>query len=156
MGAFASGVTIVTAVAGEELAGLTANAFSSVSLDPPMVLVCVGRDSHSCRVIHDAGLFAVHVLAADQEDVARRFADRGADKFGMSDWESGPFGVPVLRRYLSRFVCRLEAAHSGGDHLIFVGKVESLNICQDASVPLTYFQGRLGALRPRLASVDTL
>jgi 3-hydroxy-9,10-secoandrosta-1,3,5(10)-triene-9,17-dione monooxygenase reductase component len=156
MGEFASGVTVVTAAAGKELAGLTANAFSSVSLLPPMVLVCVGSDTHSGGIIRDAGLFAVYVLAADQEDVARRFAKRGAEKFGASDWDSGPSGVPLLRRYLSRFVCRLEAAHEGGDHLIFVGGVESLDICQNATVPLTYFQGRLGALRPRLAAADSL
>lgn len=157
MGSFASGVTVVTAAHDGELAGLTANAFSSVSLRPPMVLVCVGRDSRSERIIRAAGFFAVHILAADQEEVAERFArNSGAAKFGQADWSPGPSGTPLLDRYLSRIVCRLSATHEGGDHLIFVGEVESLGIRPDLTVPLTYFQGRMGALRPRLASVDSL
>lgn len=156
MGSFASGVTVVTAAHDGELAGLTANAFSSVSLQPPMVLVCVGRDSQSERIIRAAGLFAVHILAADQEEVAERFArSSGTAKFGLSDWSPGPSGTPLMDRYLSRLLCRLSATHEGGDHLIFVGEVESLGIRPDLTVPLTYFQGRMGALRPHLASVDS-
>lgn len=147
MGCFASGVTVVTAAAEGELAGLTANAFSSVSLEPPMVLVCVDRRARSQDIIRRAGRFAVHILTSDQEEVARQFARPGPEKFDDLVWSWGADGSPRLDRCLARLSCRLSAVHAGGDHTIFVGAVEALDTEEQPAAPLTYFQGRLGALR---------
>ncbi len=148
MGCFASGVTVVTAAVGDdEIAGLTANAFSSVSLDPPMVLVCVDRRARSQEIIRRAGRFAVHILTSDQEEVARRFARPGPEKFEGLGWSWDGQGMPRLDRYLARLSCRLSAVHAGGDHTIFLGAVAALDSDERPAAPLTYFQGRLGALR---------
>jgi flavin reductase (DIM6/NTAB) family NADH-FMN oxidoreductase RutF len=147
MGCFASGVTVVTAAVGDEIAGLTANAFSSVSLDPPMVLVCVDRRARSQEIIRRAGQFAVHILTSDQEEVARRFARPGPEKFEGLGWAWDAEGMPRLDRYLARMSCRLSAVHAGGDHAIFLGEVAALDSDERPAAPLTYFQGRLGALR---------
>jgi flavin reductase (DIM6/NTAB) family NADH-FMN oxidoreductase RutF len=147
MGCFASGVTVVTAAAGGELAGLTANAFSSVSLDPPMVLVCVDRRARSQDIIRRAGCFAVHILTSDQEEIARQFARPGPEKFNGLAWSWDADGMPRLDRCLARLSCRLSAVHAGGDHTIFLGAVAALDSEEPPAAPLTYFQGRLGALR---------
>lgn len=147
LGCFASGVTVVTAAAGEgRVAGLTANAFTAVSLDPPLVLVCVGEGSRSLAALRRAGAFAVHVLRADQAAEARAFARAGEGKLtGMAfDWSAE--GQPRLGRYLVRLDCVLEAEYPGGDHAIVLGRVRDLALDRQAGDPLTYFRGRLGAL----------
>jgi flavin reductase len=127
LGLFPTGVTVVTAHASTPC-GMTANSFTSVSLDPPSILVCVNRNAALCRAVREAGSFAVSVLAADQEDVARYFADhsrpRGAAEFGAVGWTPAPVtGTPVLDGSLAWLDCDLTTSYDGGDHEIFLGTV---------------------------------
>jgi flavin reductase (DIM6/NTAB) family NADH-FMN oxidoreductase RutF len=127
LGRFATGVTVVTA--GRPVpSGMTANSFTSVSLNPPLVLVCVVRDAAVHRAITDGESFAVSVLAEDQEQVARYFANkarpRGEREFDEVEWVPGRHtGVPVISGSLAWLECRLAAVYDGGDHSIFLGSV---------------------------------
>lgn len=127
LGQFATGVTVVAA--GSKMpCGMTANSFTSVSLDPPLVLICVTRDSELCKAVLREGCFAVSVLAAHQEDLARYFASharpRGAAEFAKVRWSPGPgTGAPVLDEALAWLDCAVTTSHHGGDHEIFVGSV---------------------------------
>lgn len=140
LGAFATGVTIVTTrdTQGRDI-GLTANSFNSVSLEPPMVLWSLAKSARSLPAFLAATHFAVHVLAADQEELSLRFAARGSDKFGGLDLERGPTDVPLLRGCSARFHCRTAFRHEGGDHVIFVGAVESFD--QSDRPPLIFHGG---------------
>lgn len=140
LGAFATGVTIVTTrdAQGRDI-GLTANSFNSVSLEPPMVLWSLAKSARSLPAFLAATHFAVHVLAADQEELSLRFAARGSDKFGGLDLERGPASVPLLRGCSARFHCRTAFRHEGGDHVIFVGAVESFD--QSDRPPLIFHGG---------------
>lgn len=144
LGRFSTGVTVVTADAGVPC-GMTANAFTSVSLDPPSILVCVHRDAAIYRAVRKAGCFAVSVLSAGQEDMARYFADRsrprGAAEFEAVGWSPAPLtGTPVLDGSLAWLDCALTTSHDGGDHEIFLGSVLAVGsgTAQDA---LVFFDG---------------
>ncbi len=143
MGHWTTGVAVVGTRRGERPWGLTANAFASVSLDPPLVLVCVdlGADTHD--PLRDTGLFAVSILAADQERLARRFAaSEVEDKFEGVAWRTETTGAPVLEDAVAWLDCRLWAQYPAGDHTIFVGQV----LAGDAAErpPLLYFRGGYG------------
>lgn len=127
MSQFATGITVLTA-GGESAHGMTANAFSSVSLTPPMVLCCVSRAARMHEAILAEQSFAVSILGADQREVARHFADwrrpRGLTQFDPVDWYPGPHtGAPLLSGCLAWLECSLAQAYDGGDHSIFVGEV---------------------------------
>lgn len=140
MGRFATGVSIVTTIGADAApAGMTANAVSSLSLDPPLVLVCADRGSRTLAAIKIAGVFAVNVLHEDQEELARRFATRGPKTFTGLDTVSGASGAPLLADCLAILDCRLEAMHDGGDHQILIGRVESAVVITDRP-PLLFFQ----------------
>jgi flavin reductase len=140
--AFATGVTVVT-VGGETPHGMTANAFTSVSLDPPLVLVCVDLAARMHDVLARAEGFAVSVLAAHQEPVARHFAsgDRpaGLAQFASVSWSPGPHtGAPLIAGALAWFECRRRGSYGGGDHSIFVGRLVSV-VRHDHAPPLVFF-----------------
>jgi flavin reductase len=152
LGRFATGVTVVS-VGGEEPCGMTANAFTSVSLEPPLILVCVNRNGTLCPAMLESGEFAVSMLSAGQEDVARYFADhsrpRGPAEFGPIRWSPGPVtGAPVIAGALAWLDCTVTASYDGGDHIIFLGAVlaSGTGLVQEA---LVFFGG--GYHRPRLA-----
>lgn len=137
-GAFATGVTVVT-VGGSVAHGMTANSFTSVSLDPPLVLVCVDREAVMHANLSAAGCFGVSVLAADQEDVARYFANRrrplGMAQFESVAWHAGQLtAAPLIDGAAAHFECGLWQAYDGGDHTIFLGQVLSLDRRPDADV----------------------
>jgi flavin reductase (DIM6/NTAB) family NADH-FMN oxidoreductase RutF len=151
LGHFATGVTIVTTLDDESRpTGLTASAMSSVSLDPPLVLVCVSHKSQSYPSFQPGRRFAVNVLASDQEALARRFASSslsGAEKFEGIAYHQSALGVPVIDQALAEFECTIVHAYPGGDHTIFVGQVESLDAHGDhGREPLLYYRGRFGRL----------
>lgn len=128
LGCFATGATIVTAADAQGTpVGLTANSFSSASLDPPLILWSLANNAYSMTTFRHAVHFAVHILAADQANLARRFAVRGADKFRELDTQRGPDGTPLLQHYSARLVCRKVYEYEGGDHTIFVGAVIDLD-----------------------------
>ncbi|HEY0437295.1 MAG TPA: flavin reductase family protein [Phenylobacterium sp.] len=140
-GCFATGVTIVTAAGPDGPVGLTVNSFTSVSLDPPMLLFCIDRRTTSLPVFEAADAFAVNVLHAGQERLAAEFACRGADRFGEVRWTAGGAGAPVLEDAMATLECRRHSAHDGGDHRIFIGRVTALR-CDPSFDPLLVFQGR--------------
>ncbi len=127
LGRFATGVTILAA-GRDEPQGMTANSFTSVSLSPPLVLVCVNRSAAIHRAVVESKAFAVSVLAADQEEVARHFANhsrpRGRREFDMVGWSPGPVtGAPLIHGTLAWIECELAATYDGGTHSIFLGSV---------------------------------
>ena len=148
LGAFATGVTIVTTRDGEGRdVGLTANSFNSVSLDPPMVLWSLARGARSLPAFLDTSHFAVHVLAADQEELSLRFAARGSEKFAGLDLERGVADIPLLRGCSARFQCRTVFRHEAGDHMIFVGEVEAFD---HSDLPeLLFHRGRYSLAVPK-------
>ena len=141
LGRFASGVTVVTAATPQGGIGMTANSFSSVSLEPPLVLWCPAKGSGRYPVFAGARHFAIHVLAADQAELAMAFA-RSGDAFGGLDVEIGAHGVPLLGQCLARFECETHALHDAGDHAIMVGRVRRAALAEGA--PLVFSQGRFG------------
>ena len=129
LGQFAAGVTVVTTrdEQGRSL-GLTVTAFAAVSLEPPLVLVCVDHRSETHAGFRHAGLFGVSILAEGQEEVSRRFAGGGAGKFKGVDLEKGETGVPLIPGALAHLECRVSATHLAGDHTIYVGEVVSARV----------------------------
>ncbi|MEU3333638.1 flavin reductase family protein [Streptomyces sp. NPDC006668] len=145
LGTFATGVTIVTA---PPEAGFACQSFSSLSLDPPLVAFMVGRTSTTWPRIAHAGVFCVNVLAADQGDLCRAFAARGADKFAGVPHDPAPAtGSPRLTGAVAWIDCTIHAVHTGGDHLIVVGRVEALGTSDTQDTPLLFHQGRFGRLQ---------
>ncbi len=142
LGCFATGVTIITAMDGEgQPIGLTANSFTSVSLDPPLLLVCVANNAGSAAVLREAERFAVNVLQIGQQPTSNRFAGKGEDRFANTPWEVGEFGTPVLTGSLSSFECARDAVYDGGDHFILVGRVLKA-MFEPRRDPLLYFRGK--------------
>lgn len=143
MAQFVTGVTVMTTRAGEAPHGMTANAVASVSLDPLLVLVCVDRTTHMARMVRESGVFALSILAADQEGLSNRFADRdrpmGAAQFAGVPTATGTTGALVLAESLAWVDCRVWAIHDGGDHEIVVGEVVDLDVGRDVP-PLGYFR----------------
>jgi flavin reductase (DIM6/NTAB) family NADH-FMN oxidoreductase RutF len=136
---FASGVTVVTTLdAGGNPQGLTASSFCSVSLDPPLVLVCVDNRLVARAAIAESGSFAVSVLAEAQESMSRRFAGGGPDKFTGPGLAPGTNGAPLVSGALAHLECRLVASHPAGDHTIFVGEV--LRLEATPGRPLLYHE----------------
>ena len=123
-GAFATGVTVVTMQrAGQEPVGFTANSFASVSLEPPLLLVCLAHGMRSYPAFAAAESFAVNILADDQQELSGTFAARGADKFARAGWRPGRTGSPLLDGVVAWFDCRVHELHGAGDHSILIGKV---------------------------------
>lgn len=147
LGQFATGVTIVTAIADGEPVGLAANSFTSVSLDPPLVLFAVARSSGTWPRIEAARRFAVNILGEHQEEISRVFASKGADRFAAVDWHRGVGGSPVLHDTLAYLDCEFWAEYDGGDHIIVVGRVLDLGVTHEGG-PLLYFRGRYGRIHP--------
>jgi flavin reductase (DIM6/NTAB) family NADH-FMN oxidoreductase RutF len=137
---FAAGVTVVTTRdrTGRPSA-LTASAFTSVSLDPPLVLVCVDHAASAHPDFRARGWFAVNVLRREQEALSRRFATSGGDKFRGVSWHESHAGLPLLDGALATLECRIVDAHEAGDHTIFIGQVESASVA--GGQPLVYFHG---------------
>lgn len=148
LGHFATGVTVVAAqVDGGPPRGMTANAITSVSLDPPLVLVCVEHTADTHDVIAEAEAFAISVLRQDQEAVARRFGSYDPDtKFDGVAHRAASTGAPVLDDAMAWIDCRLWARYDGGDHTIFVGEVVDGDT--EDGAPLLYFRGGYGRMGP--------
>ncbi|MEZ0122848.1 MAG: flavin reductase family protein [Candidatus Reddybacter sp.] len=141
LGAFATGITVVTANAPDGTkVGCTANSFSSVSLDPPLVLWSIAKNANSFVAFTGAKNFAIHILHEGQEDVSRLFATKEADKFGQVDHIEGSGDVPLLKDYSVRFECTTEHLYEGGDHIIIVGRVHEMDNANKE--PLGFYKGQ--------------
>jgi flavin reductase len=150
MGSFPTGVTVVTVASDDgAMHGMTANSFSSVSLDPMLVLVCLNETSRTIGLIERAGAFAVNVLSAGQQDVSRWFANRhrpaGVMMFRDVPFEPGVTGCPVLADATAAFDCRPRQSHRAGDHLIVLGEVVAL-VHRPQLEPLIFHAGRYKSL----------
>ncbi|HXG02748.1 MAG TPA: flavin reductase family protein [Candidatus Binatia bacterium] len=147
LGHFATGVTVVTTTdADTRPAGLTVSAFCSLSLDPPLVLICVDHKAQTYPALRESGRFAVNILGAEHEALSRRFAGTGLDKFEGVAWRPSPRGLPLLEGVLAHLECTIVAAHDEGDHTIFVGRVEAGGT--GSGEPLLYYRGRYQRLAP--------
>ena len=145
---FATGVTIVTArTASGALMGLTANSFNSVSLSPPLVLWSLSKAASTLAAFSTGSHYAINILGADQQDLAKRFAAQGADRFAGVDFTEGMQGAPLLNGAVASFECFNRSRYEEGDHVIFVGEVEHCNHIADAS-PLLFHGGRFYAEHP--------
>jgi flavin reductase len=155
VGAFATGVTVVTTRGEEHAYGMTANAFSSVSLDPPLILVCVINPSEGAEHITRNGVFAVNILGVDQEPMSRYFASRdrpkGRDAFRDVPHRIAASGSPILEGAAAFMDCRLHATHEAGDHLIFIGEVLELDV-REGGTPLVFHGGGYKLLAPPLGA----
>lgn len=144
MGCFATGVTIVTTMTARGPLGMTVSSFATVSLDPPLVLWSPARKSARFPSFEAASHFAVHVLAQDQQELAKQFARSGIEAFDGIKYTKGEGGVPLLDGCAARFECSHTAGHDGGDHLIVVGEVR--HITASDKPPLVFYRGQFGAI----------
>jgi flavin reductase (DIM6/NTAB) family NADH-FMN oxidoreductase RutF len=143
LGRFASGVTFVTATVGGQPLGLVVSAFSSVSLEPPLVAFCPSRASLTWRRMRGAGRFGVNVLSEEQAAFVERAAPAGADRFAGVGYELTPAGVPALRGAAAFVECGFADEHPAGDHWIVLGRVVGVHVDAEAA-PLVVSDGRLG------------
>lgn len=148
MGRFATGITVVTGRSPHgEKQGMTVNAFSSVSLDPPLVLVCLGNHTRHLETFTAGDGFNINLLAADQEDLSNRFASRGDDKFAGIDLQPSENGLPALKDALAVIECAPETTHQAGDHIILIGHVTHITLGGNTE-PLLYYRSRYAGIKP--------
>ncbi|MGG6309362.1 flavin reductase family protein [Paenibacillus macerans] len=148
MGQFATGVTVITTLDHEgNPLGMTANAFTSLSLDPPMVLICVDRKSATLAELTATGKYCVNILAESQESVSRQFAKKGgSEKFSGAAYYTGKTGLPVLEGCLTSVECEVEGVLEGGDHLIMLGRGVKIHSNGSEAEPLVFYRGKYTTL----------
>lgn len=146
-GCFATGITVVTTVddRGEKY-GVTANSFTSLSLEPPLCLFCLDNKALSFDAFQEARHFAVNVLAQEQEALSSNFARSNVDKWNGVAYETWTTGAPILPGCVANLECDVEATHEGGDHVIIVGRVREMAYRDGNCRPLLYYKGRYNAL----------
>ena len=152
MGRFATGISVVTTYDGEQPAGITVNALSSVSLDPPLVMVALDRGRFITPMVREFGRYAVNILGEDQQALSDCFAHApvkpGRDEFCGANWHPGPTGLPLLDGSIATLECTVVETFSAGDHDLFIGRVDSLDAPgsdqpgPDGVTPLLYFRRR--------------
>jgi 3-hydroxy-9,10-secoandrosta-1,3,5(10)-triene-9,17-dione monooxygenase reductase component len=148
MARFATGVVVITANTPDGPTGMAVNSFTSVSLDPPLVLFCAGKSSTTWPSIEDAGAFSVNVLGQDAEAICGQFASNDGERFAGVEFRSGATGAPVLDEAIAHLDCTIHEVHDAGDHVIVVGHVHDLDAPDGDPLPLIFFRGsyaRLGA-----------
>ena len=148
IGRFASGVTVITTRAEGRDFGTTASAVSSLSMDPPMLLVCLNTESETQRAIHASMRFAVNILGEDQAEVAYRFAKKSGSKFVEGDIVRAPTDIPMLAQAIARLECRVREKVGAATHTVFLAEVEHAS--GEEGSPLTYFRGRFGRFEDAL------
>jgi len=144
LGSFPTGVAVVTAPSESEPVGITVNSFTSVSLDPPLVLWCLKKDSHRYRAFVEAAGFTISVLGTEHEGVSARLARQGEHRLQDLELLETELGAPALADAHAVFECTGEAIHDGGDHSILIGRVLRFARRADGA-PLVYYRGRYGA-----------
>jgi flavin reductase (DIM6/NTAB) family NADH-FMN oxidoreductase RutF len=146
-GVFGTGVTVVTARTARGPLGMTANSFSSISLDPALLLWAPAKSSQRHDAFVKAPHFCIHVLTAEQSELALHFATQGYDFAGL-DWQDGPFGAPTLKGVRAEFHCDTYAVHEAGDHSLVLGRIRHVSHHRAASEALLFEQGRFGRFTP--------
>ena len=147
LGAWPSGVTIITARSGDQIHGMTVSDFSGASLDPPLALVCAAKGSVTTDLIQKGECFGVNVLRSDQSELSNRFASKKDEfkRFEGIEYDAAETGAPLLAGVLVNLDCKLVAVHEAGDHLLCVGRIESARV-HDGD-PLLYFSGAYGQFK---------
>ncbi|MBX7170326.1 MAG: flavin reductase family protein [Pyrinomonadaceae bacterium] len=141
LGRFASGVTVITTKdSNAHLHGLTVSAFCSVSMNPPLILICIQKTTGSHHAFEQAKCFVVNILEESQQDVSNHFASHLDDKFTGQNYHLSEHGLPILDNCLVNLECNLKNSYDGGDHTIFVGEIENAKFSDGK--PLTYFHGK--------------
>jgi flavin reductase (DIM6/NTAB) family NADH-FMN oxidoreductase RutF len=149
MGCFATGVTIVTTLDDDGAPiGITVNSFTSLSLDPPLVLFCLDRNSRSFDSFHANRHFAVNVLHEGQTELSNKFARSDPDKWSGVEFGSWNTGCPILKDCICNLDCDIESIFEGGDHVILVGRVREMRYSQEMGRPLLYYRGHYDAIAP--------
>jgi len=147
LGSFVTGVTVMTALDEDgNLVGMTANSFTSLSLDPPLIVWSLRLSSRSFNTYQSAARFTVNILAEDQVDISNRFASSGVDRFEGVAYTPGLGGVPLINGCVSYLECSLEASYPGGDHVLFIGRVERIHTHEGR--PLAYGSGGYLSVQP--------
>jgi 3-hydroxy-9,10-secoandrosta-1,3,5(10)-triene-9,17-dione monooxygenase reductase component len=147
LGIFATGVTVITSMSGDDPVGMTCQSFSSVSLDPPLVMFCPAKTSRAWPMMRQAGFFCVNFLSAEQQDISNGMATKGVEKFQGVGWKPASTGAPLIDGVLGYVDCVIDRVHEAGDHYIVVGRVQELAYGdgrEDAStseVPLLFHRG---------------
>jgi 3-hydroxy-9,10-secoandrosta-1,3,5(10)-triene-9,17-dione monooxygenase reductase component len=141
LGSFATGITVVTAIgADSQHVGMTANSFNSVSLDPPLILWSISKESNCFNDFIQAKSFSIHVLDDKQQDISDQFAQSGGDKFEGITCTEGSTGTPLLPNFSACFECTTEHQYDGGDHVILVGRV--IKFTDRGTQPLVFYRGK--------------
>lgn len=147
VGCFATGITVITTLdEGGGPVGFTANSFTSLSLEPPLVLFCLDRKVASFEAFAPERPFAVNILSSDQTDVSQRFATSGPEKWEGVAFECWETGSPILPHCLANLECTIESIHEGGDHVIVIGRVVSIRRSDGPAGALLYYKGRYAEL----------
>jgi 3-hydroxy-9,10-secoandrosta-1,3,5(10)-triene-9,17-dione monooxygenase reductase component len=147
LGTFATGITVVTAMHENSVpVGITVNSFTSVSLDPPLVLWCLDNEAESYNIFANCKNFAIHVLHQGQEAISQNFATKNSDKFSGLEWETSEFDCPILKDCASYLQCETETSYEGGDHIIILGRVKAMRTNADKQ-PLIYHASNYHSLR---------
>lgn len=147
LGMFATGVTVVTSMSGDQPVGMTCQSFSSVSLDPPLVMFCPAKTSRAWPMMRQAGFFCVNFLSAAQQHISNGMASRGAEKFEGVGWKPAPTGAPLIDGVLGYVDCTIDRVHEAGDHYIVVGRVKELDVgdgrtdAEASAIPLLFHRG---------------
>ena len=138
VGKFPTGVCVISTIFDEKLWGLTANSFVSVSLSPPLISFCLDKNSGSFVAFQNSDFFSVNILANDQEEISKHFAQSFADKFSGIDYDLGQFNVPHIKGIVSLLECKKYSEVDGGDHVIFIGEVLKTQV-DDSKLPMLYY-----------------
>lgn len=145
LGKFATGVTVASTKVGDETWGMTANAVTSLSLDPPLVILCIQKEGQSRSKFEEGGCFALNILSEDQQEISDRFAFKGPKDFSDLKTTTAVTGAPILKDALGWVDCKLKEILPGGDHDIFIGEIVA-GEAGDNGLPLLYFSGRYSRL----------
>lgn len=146
LGKFATGVTVASTKIGDETWGMTANAVTSLSLDPPLVILCIQKEGQSRAKFEEGGCFALNILSADQREISDRFAFKGPKDFSDLETTTAETGAPILQDAIGWVDCKLKEILPGGDHDIFIGEIVAGG-APEAGVPLLYFSGKYANLK---------
>ena len=147
LGVFATGVTVVTSMSGDQPVGMTCQSFSSVSLDPPLVMFCPAKTSRAWPLMRQAGFFCVNFLSAEQQHISNGMASKGTEKFQGVGWKPASTGAPLIDDVLGYVDCSIDRVHEAGDHYIVVGRVRELSLGDGSpdgpasSTPLLFHRG---------------
>lgn len=149
---FATGVTVMTACNGQEMAGMSVNSFAALSLEPPLILWSIRKESSSLKIFQEAGHYAVNILADTQVELSNLFSKGGEEKFSNVAWHTGKLGAPLLDNVICTLECSLENIVDGGDHFILIGRVRHYTRYEGS--PLLFYQGRYGVANDLTAMMN--